>query len=74
VPARLRDLVRVLASFGITVEPPRGGGSHWKATGPDGTIYMIPAHNAERTELSDVYVRKVCRTFGIDYDELKRRL
>lgn len=74
MPARLRDLVRVLASYGITVEPPHGGGSHWKATGADGTVYTIPAHNAERTELSDVYVRKVCRVFGLDYSELRARL
>jgi hypothetical protein len=74
VPARLRDVVRVLASFGIAVEPPRGGGSHWKATGPDGTVYTIPAHNADRTELSDVYVRKLCRTFNIDHGELRSKL
>jgi hypothetical protein len=74
VPARLRDLVRVLSSYGVTVEPPRGGGAHWKATGPDGTVYPIPAHNAERTELSDVYVRGVCRAFGISYSELRARL
>lgn len=74
MPARLRDLIRVLESFGITLEPPRGGGLHWKATGPDGTVYTIPAHNAEHTELSDVYLRKVCRVFRIDYRELRARL
>jgi hypothetical protein len=73
MPARLRDVIRVVASFGVSIEPPRGGGSHWKAVGSDGTVYMIPAHNAERTELADVYVRKLCRT-GIDYDEFRSKL
>jgi hypothetical protein len=74
VPARLRDLVRVLAELGIRVEPPRGGGSHWKATAADGTTFPLPAHNGERTELSDVYVRKLCRAFGLDERELRERL
>lgn len=74
MPARLRDLVRVLAEFGIGVDPPRGGGSHWKATGPDGTAYTLPSHNGERTELTDVYVRKLCRAFNIDEHAFRTRL
>jgi len=37
-------------------------------------VFPIPAHNAERTELADVYVRKLCRTFGLDEGEIRRRL
>lgn len=74
MPARLRDLVRALAQIGIRVEPPGGGGSHWKATASDGTAFPLPAHKGERTELSDVYVRKLCRAFGIDERELRKML
>jgi len=74
VPARLRDLVRVLVEFGIRVDPPRGGGSHWKAIAANGSAFVLPANNGLRTELADVYIRELCRTMGIDYAELKKRL
>jgi predicted RNA binding protein YcfA (HicA-like mRNA interferase family) len=73
VPARLRDLVRALAEFGITVQRPNHG-SHWKAIAPDGKKYTIPAHNAERSEVGDEYLRALCRTFGIDLQKLKEFL
>jgi hypothetical protein len=74
VPARLFALARVLAQFGVDVRPPTGGGSHWRAGRADGRSYRIPAHNGERTEINDKYIRGLCREFGIDYAELKKRL
>jgi hypothetical protein len=70
MPARLRLLAQVAqAKYGISVVAPKKG-SHWKAM-RDGKSYSLPAHNGPKTELSDVYIRGLCRAFGIDYDEMK---
>lgn len=75
MPARLNALIRALQERGIVVEPPRSGGSHWKARRPDGgACYQLPAHNGLRTELPDVYVRGVARHFDIDFQDFKRSL
>jgi hypothetical protein len=72
MPARLRDLKRVLGDFGIELTKPKAG-SHWKAT--DGKrLYPIPSHAGLKGEIQDVYIRGVCRAFGLDYAELKQRL
>ncbi len=47
------DLGRALQTFGIAVEKPKGG-SHWKAVGPGGVTYPIPAHNGQKPEVADV--------------------
>lgn len=65
MPARLRDLTRALETLGILVERPKGG-SHFKAIRADGRKYTIPAHNAEKTEIGDQYIRGLCRFLGID--------
>lgn len=41
MPARLKDITSALKDFNIRVERPTKG-SHWKAIGPDGTVYPIP--------------------------------
>lgn len=73
MPARFQNLVRALAYFAIHVEEP-GKGSHWKATRPGSRPYTIPAHNGTRTEISDQYIRAVCRHFEIDETLLRRKL
>jgi hypothetical protein len=73
MPARLRDLMAVCARLGIEVKKPNRG-SHWKATKTGFRVYPIPAHNAERTEITDEYIRTLCRHFGLDYKEMKRLL
>jgi hypothetical protein len=73
MPARLRETIRACSKLGIAVEQPNSG-SHWKARNALGTLYTIPAHNGERTEISDTYVRGLCRSLGIDYDEMRRLL
>ncbi len=73
MPARLRDLMRIAAHFEVVIEPPAGG-SHYKARRPGCRVYPIPAHNGERTQIPDEYIRGLCRNFGIDYAEMKRLL
>ena len=72
MPARLRDLKRRFAGYGINVSEP-GKGSHWKAE-RGGLSYRIPAHNGLKTEIGDTYIRACCRHFGIDYAEFIRGL
>ena len=31
-------------------------------------------HNGMKTEIPDEYIRGICRAFGIDLDEFKKRL
>ncbi len=59
--------------MGIRHEPPNSG-SHWKFFNPAGEVYPISAHNGLKEEIPYLYVRRLCRAFGLDYDELKRRL
>ena len=71
MPARLRDLVRVLGEFGISVTP---GAKHFHARNATGDFYAIPAHNGLKSELSDVYIRGLCRAFALDEAELRKKL
>ena len=75
MPARLRDLARVLRELGIAVEEPTGG-SHWKARRLDGTgrPYPLAAHNGPRSEITEPYLRGVCKHFGLDLAELRKKL
>jgi hypothetical protein len=73
MPARLRDLIRVCATYQIEIKNPKKG-SHWKAVRGGSRTFPVPAHNAEKTEIPDEYIRALCRNFGIDYQEMKRLL
>jgi hypothetical protein len=74
MPARLREIIQICAQyFEISVTKPKKG-SHWKATRKGCRPYPITAHNGERTEIPDEYIRGLCRNFGIEYDEMKRLL
>lgn len=73
VPPRLRDLERAARAFGLQLEEPRSG-SHWKFVNGAGGMYPVPAHNARNSEVPDQYVRGLCRYFGIDPVELRRKL
>jgi len=72
MPARLSALKRALESMGLEVFKP-GSGSHWKVMRA-GKTYPIPAHNGEKTEISDLYIRGVCRCFELDPNELRKNL
>lgn len=72
MPARLRDIKRVLTALGIAVEEPSSG-SHWKASN-DGKTYPIPASNGLKTEISDKYIKGLCRCFSLDVDDFTKKL
>jgi len=73
MPARLRDIARALGKLGCRLEKPKTG-SHWKTYAPDGKMYPLPAHNGEKTEISDNYIKGLCRALGIDEAELRKLL
>jgi predicted RNA binding protein YcfA (HicA-like mRNA interferase family) len=75
MPARLRALCEALKHYGIQGVT-RTKGSHHIFHNPSGKgrPYPIPAHNGLRTEIPDEYIRGLCRAFGIDYEELRKRL
>jgi len=69
-------LKRALESKGLEVFKPSSGGSHWKVVRPgkSGKTFPIPAHNGEKTEISDSYIKAVCRCFEIDLEDLRKNL
>ena len=72
MPGRLRDIVRALGKLGIDVVKPNKG-SHWKAVRrSDGKTYPLPAHNGEKTELDNKYIRGLCNCFDLDEAALRR--
>lgn len=72
MPARLSAIRRALERFGGTVEEPSSG-SHWKAF-RDGRCYPLAAHNGARTEISDLYIRGMCRALQLDEQEFRAML
>ena len=73
MPARLCDIARAAKTLGIAISKPNGG-SHWKATRPGFRPYPLPAHNGDRTELDDKYIRGLCRAMQVDEGELRALL
>lgn len=73
MPARLRDLVRVIEALGGRVEKPNSG-SHWRAYTADGRMYTLPSHNGLRGELDDKYIRALARHFGVSFDSMMKSL
>ena len=41
-------------------------GRHWKLSDAAGKSTVISAHGGLKSEISDVYVSVICRTFGLD--------
>lgn len=62
MPARLRDIIQLCKQHGIACAH---GGKHFKLEKPGFRPYTIPAHNGDKTEVSDVYIRAMKRHFGI---------
>ena len=74
MPARLRDIERAAAALGLDILPPNGP-HPWKVRRPvDGKTYAIPAHNGLKTEISDKYIRGLCRAFGFDESDFRKKL
>lgn len=74
MPARYVRLRAALARLGIRVSERAGTGSHVIVDDGKGHTYPLPLHHGRRTELSDVYVRGLCRALEIDYEELRKQL
>ncbi len=53
------------------IEPKRG--SHWVLE-CNGRSYTLALHNGPKSELSDIYLKGLCRTFKIDESELRKHL
>ena len=74
MPVRYTRLRKALAGLGVVISERRGKGSHVVVDDGKGHVYPLPLHHGLRTELSDVYVRGLCRTLDIDYEDLLERL
>ncbi len=60
--------------MGVRVHERPGKGSHVIVDDGKGHAYPLPLHHGKRTELSDVYIRGLCRALEIDYFQLRKRL
>jgi hypothetical protein len=74
VPARYQKLRTALAKLGVSVSERSGKGSHVVVDDGKGHSYPLPLHHGRKTELSDVYIRGLCRALALDYEELRKHL
>jgi hypothetical protein len=65
--------MQALVACGVLVKTRTGKGSHVVLCHGQKT-YPVSLHNGDRTELSDVYIRGICRKFGIDYQTFRSKL
>jgi hypothetical protein len=66
---RLSDLKQALKQHGIEVK--EDGGKHPYYLKRDGVgRYPLKAHNGLKSEIKDVYLRALCKHFGIDIASL----
>lgn len=63
MPMRLRELGQWLKQHGIVITT---GGRHFHARKDGFAMYPIPAHNGEKTEIPNKYLKHLCKHFGID--------
>jgi len=74
VPSRYPRLRAALAKLGVRVFERSGKGSHVVVDDGKGHSYPLPLHHGVKTELSDVYIRGLCRALDLDYEELRKHL
>jgi len=74
VPARYAKLRAALAKLGVRVSERSGKGSHVVVDDGKGHSYPLPLHHGTKTELSEVYIRGLCRALDLDYEELRKNL
>ena len=74
MPVRYPRLRSALKKLGVRIFERAGKGSHVVVDDGKGHVYPLPLHHGTRMELSDVYVRGLCRALEIDYDDLRRLL
>jgi len=39
-----------------------------------GKVYPLAAHNGERSEIRDLYIKGLCRCFDLDESEFRKKL
>lgn len=71
MPSVFRDIVRAAKKSGCAVEASSGGSSHYKIRLPNGDAYPISAHNGERSEIADVYVKKLAQKLGLTLEQFR---
>lgn len=49
-------ITALLAAYGVLVQPPRGGGSHYKLLYPGHATIIVPVHNGK---VKRIYARKI---------------
>jgi hypothetical protein len=74
MPARFKRVAKALRKWGVQIERRAGKGSHAVLHDGQGNIYPIPLTNGDRTELDDVYLRGLCRAFGLEFEDFKRTI
>jgi hypothetical protein len=75
MPAKFWAIRRALRQYqDLKLEERAGKGSHMIVRDGRGRTYVLSLHRGEHTELSDVYVRGLCRAFDLNYEEFKRKL
>jgi hypothetical protein len=74
MPARLRDLKRAAKRWNIELSATHSGRHPFKFVRTGRPPYPVKAHNGERSELADAYVRGLARHFDIDERELFNEL
>lgn len=65
MPARLRDLARVLREMGVEISD-KGGKHTYRAIKPGCRVFTVPAHNGYKTEIDDKYIQALCRNLDLD--------
>ena len=74
MPARYARLRTALTRLGVRLVERAGKGSHVVVDDGKGHTYPLPLHHGVKTELSDVYLRGLCRALEIDFEELRKHL
>lgn len=72
MPARVSQLKKVLKPTGIVLDTPTRG-SHWRFKF-NGISFPVPGGNGLKTQVSDVYIKQLCKTFGLDFKVIKAKL
>jgi hypothetical protein len=74
MPARLQKVARWLKRRGLKIDKPRGGSSHWLVRLPDGEHFVLVAHHALKSEISDAYLKRIAARLGLTLEQLLAEL
>jgi hypothetical protein len=74
MPARYPAVRRRLKELGIRLNERTGKGSHVVVDDAKGHVFTLPLHHGQQTELSDIYLRALCRALELDYKVFRQGL